>query len=81
MDFKMKISVDEKGQQTCIFENEKVAIHIVLKKDYSNVESKLRDLQIIKDVEDALETVPTTNEFKELIDSYGFLYIEKNDSD
>jgi hypothetical protein len=77
MDFKMEITVDEKGRKVCIFEDEKISIHIVLKKDYSNVESKLRDLQIIRDIEEALETVPTTDEFKELVDSYGFLYLEK----
>jgi len=77
MDFKIEITTDEKGRKVCIFEDAKVTIHIVLKKDYSNIESKFRDIHIIKDIEEALETAPTTDEFKELIDSYGFLYLEK----
>jgi len=74
MDVKIEFSVDEDCNKVCTFEDEKVAVHIVLKKDYSNVESKLRDLHILKDIEDALNVASGTDEFKELVDSYGFLY-------
>jgi len=74
MDLKIEFSVNEDGNKVCTFEDENVAVHIVLKKDYSDVESKLRDLHILKDIEDALSVASGTDEFKELVDSYGFLY-------
>ncbi len=57
------------------------SVQIVLKKDYSNVESKLRDLHILKDIEDALNDISETNVFKELVASYGFLSMDKKDMD
>jgi hypothetical protein len=77
MDVKIELSVDEDGNKVCTFEDEKIAVHVVLKKDYSDIESKLRDLHILKDIEDALYVVSETDEFKELVDSYGFLYLDK----
>ena len=74
MDVKIELSVDEDGKKVCTFEDENLVVHIVLKKDYSNVESKLRDLHILKDIENALNVASETDEFKELVDSYGFLY-------
>jgi hypothetical protein len=77
MDVKMELSVDNKGHKVCKFEDEKIIIQIVLKKDYSNVESKLRDINIINDIEQALEAASYTDEFQDLVDSYGFLYPNK----
>jgi hypothetical protein len=74
MDLTIEISVDEEGNKVCTFEDENIAVHIVLKKDYSDVESKLRDLHILKDIENALNVASESDEFKELVDSYGFLY-------
>ena len=74
---KMELSNDEQGRKVCTFEDEKVMVQITLKKDYSDVESKLRDTHIIKDIEDALEAASVTEEFKELVDSYGLLYVDK----
>jgi hypothetical protein len=70
---KVESSVDEDENKVCTVEDENMAIHIVLKKNYSDVKSKLRDLHILKDIEDALNVVSVTDEFKELVDSYGFL--------
>ncbi len=81
MDVEIKLSVNEDGNKVCIIEDENVAVQIVLKKNYSNVESKLRNLHILKDIEDALNAVPGTDEFKELVDSYGLLYEDKTDMD
>ncbi len=81
MDLEIKLSVNEDGNKICTVEDENVAVHIVLKKDYSNVESKIRDLHILRDIEDALNVVSETDEFKELVDSYGFLYEDKKDMD
>jgi len=50
-----------------------VAVQIVLKKDYSNIEEKFRDMYILQDIEKVLNGVPDTKEFKELVDSFGFL--------
>jgi len=44
-----------------------------LKKDYSNIEEKFRDMYILQDIEKVLNGVPDTKEFKELVDSFGFL--------
>ena len=77
----MELSVDEKGRKVCTFEDEKVVVHIVLKKDYSEVEPKLRNAHITKDIKTALKAVSETEEFKDLVDSYGLLYIEKQDAD
>ncbi len=81
VDVKIELTVNEDGNKVCKIEDENVSVRIVLKKDYSNVESKLRDLHILKDIEDALNAVPGTDELKELVDSYGFLYADKNDMD
>ena len=55
----------------------KIVVTIVLKKDYSDVAKKLRDANILKDIKEALESVTTTDEFKELVDSYGYLNVER----
>lgn len=81
MDVDIKLSVNEDGHKVCTVEDENVSVRIVLKKDYSNVESKLRDMHILKDIEDALNAVPRTDEFKELVDGYGLLYADKSDLD
>lgn len=78
MDVKIELSVDEDDNKVCTFEDENVAVHIVLKKNYSDIESKLRDLHILKDIEDALNVASETDKFKELVDSYGFLYFDNN---
>lgn len=81
MDVEIKLSVNEDGNKVCTIEDENVAVQIILKKNYSNVESKLRNLHILKDIEDVLKAVPETDEFKELVDSYGLLYADKTDMD
>lgn len=73
--------MNKAGNKVCTFEDENVVVQITLKKDYSNVESKLRDLHILKDIEDALNSASETDEFKELVDSYGLLYSDKRDMD
>ena len=81
MDVEIKLSVNEDGNKIFIIEDENVDVEIVIKKNYSNVESKLRNLHILKDIEDVLNAVPGTDEFKELVDSYGLLYADKTDMD
>lgn len=81
MNDESRISVNKAGNKVCTFEDENVVVQITLKKDYSNVESKLRDLHILKDIEDALNSASETDEFKELVDSYGLLYSDKRDMD
>lgn len=71
-----KFFVNDNGKNVCIIEDEKVHVEIVLKKDYSNVEEKLRELHILQDIETALEGASTTEDFKELVDSYGYLYVD-----
>ncbi len=77
MENKIKFSTDNDGNNVCKFEDEKIAVTIVLKKDYSDVAKKLRDANILKDIKEALESVTTTDEFKELVDSYGYLNVER----
>lgn len=77
MEGKIKLSTDINDHKVCEFEDDDIAVTIVLKKDYSEVEEKLRDADILKDIEDALGTATTTDEFKELVDSYGYLNIDK----
>jgi hypothetical protein len=81
VDVEIKLSVNEDGNKIFIIEDENVDVQIVIKKNYSNVESKLRNLHILKDIEDVLNAVPGTDEFKELVDSYGLLYADKTDMD
>ncbi len=81
MDVEIKLSINEDGNKVCTIEDENVAVQIVLKKDYSKVESKLRNLHILKDIEDALNSLPENDEFKELVDDYGLLYEDKQDMD
>ena len=76
MDCKVEIS-NKTGQNVCKFEDDKIEVTIVLKKDYSDVEDKLRNSDILKDIENALETVSATDEFRELVDSYGMLNIDR----
>jgi len=68
-----KFFEDEMGRKICSIEDENVAVEIVLKKDYSDVEEKFRDMHILQDIKKALDGVSDTKEFKELVDSYGFL--------
>ena len=74
---KINLATDINGHKVCKFEDEKIAVTIVLKKDYSDIEEKLRDIDILKDIEGALESVSVTDEFKELVDSYGYLNVDK----
>ncbi len=76
MDGKLELS-NKNGQKVCKFEDDNIEVTIVLKKDYSDVEFKLRTSKILKDIEDALEAVSKTDEFKDLVDSYGFLNIDR----
>lgn len=68
-----KFSEDVTGRKICSIEDENVAVEIVLKKDYSDVEEKFRDIHILQDIEKALNSVSDTDEFKELVDSFGYL--------
>jgi hypothetical protein len=77
MNGKINLATDINGHKVCKFEDEKIAVTIVLKKDYSDIEEKLRDIDILKDIERALESVSVTDEFKELVDSYGYLKVDK----
>lgn len=77
MNGKINLATDINGHKVCKFEDEKIAVTIVLKKDYSDIEEKLRDSDILKDIERALESVSVTDEFKELVDSYGYLKVDK----
>lgn len=77
MEGSVSFATDINGHKVCKFEDDKVAVTIVLKKDYSDVEEKLRNSDILKDIENALETVSATDEFRELVDSYGMLNIDR----
>jgi len=77
MDGIVNFATDINGHKVCKFEDEKIEVTIVLKKDYSDVEDKLRNVNILQDIEKALENVSSTDEFKELVDSYGFLRVDK----
>ncbi|AUB56372.1 hypothetical protein [Methanobacterium subterraneum] len=77
MDGIINFATDINGNKVCKFEDEKIAVTIVLKKDYSDVEEKLRNVNILQDIEKALETVSSTDEFKELVDSYGLLEVDR----
>lgn len=77
MEEKIQLSTDIDGNKVCKFEDGKIAVTIVLKKDYSDIEKKLRDADILKDIEGALEIVTSTNKFKELVDSYGYLDLDR----
>ncbi|CDG65131.1 MAG: hypothetical protein PWQ15_636 [Methanobacterium sp.] len=76
MEGSVNFATDINGHKVCKFEDDKIIVTIVLKKDYSDVEDKLRDSNILKDIEKALESVSTAEEFKELVDSYGLLNID-----
>lgn len=73
----VNFATDIDGNKVCKFEDEKISVTIVLKKDYSDVEEKLRNVNILQDIEKALETVSNTDEFKELVDSYGLLEVDR----
>ena len=77
MDETIQLSTNIDGNKVCKFEDEEISVTIVLKKDYSDIEKKLRDVDILKDIEGALEVVTTTDKFKELVDSYGYLDLER----
>ena len=76
MEVDFKFSVDEMGRNVCTIEDENVSVQIILKKDYSDVEERFRDLHILQDIENALGTASETEEFKDLVDSYGYLYVD-----
>ena len=76
MDVKFKFFKNNDGKIVCTLEDENIDLIIVLKKDYSDVEEKFRDLHILQDIENALGTASETDEFKDLVDSYGYLYID-----
>jgi len=76
MEVDFKFSMDKMGRNVCTIEDENVYVQIVLKKDYSDIEEKIRDIHILQDIETALDTATETNEFKDLVDSYGYLYID-----
>ena len=77
MDVIINFATDINGNKVCKFEDDKIEVTIVLKKDYSDVEEKLRNVNILQDIEKALETVSSTDEFKELVDSYGLLEVDR----
>jgi|WetSurMetagenome_2_1015567.scaffolds.fasta_scaffold248736_2 hypothetical protein len=77
MNGKISLATDINGHKVCKFEDDKIAVTIVLKKDYSDVEAKLRDADILKDIEGALEATTTAGTFKELVDSYGYLNVDR----
>ncbi|KAF5038023.1 hypothetical protein DSECCO2_558570 [anaerobic digester metagenome] len=77
MDGVINFATDINGHKVCKFEDDKIEVTIVLKKDYSNVEEKLRNVNILQDIEKALESVSSTDEFKELVDSYGLLEVDR----
>jgi hypothetical protein len=77
MDVKIELSVDENDNKVCTFEDENLTVRIVFKRDYADFESKIRNLHILKDIEDALNAASGTEEFKELVDSYGLLYVDR----
>jgi hypothetical protein len=77
----VELSVDGEGRKVFTFEDEKVAVRVVLKKDYSTLDSDLRNNEIIKDVEAALEAAFGTDDFKDFVDSSGLLYRGKVDMD
>jgi hypothetical protein len=77
MEEKIKLSTDINGHKVCEFEDDKISVTIILKKDYSDIEKKLRDSDILKDIEEALESVTATDKFKELVDSYGYLNVDR----
>lgn len=77
MEEKIRLTTDINGHKVCEFEDDKISVTIILKKDYSDVEKKLRDIDILKDIEDVLEAVTTTDKFKELVDSYGYLNVDR----
>jgi hypothetical protein len=77
MDGEIVLSTDINGNKICKFEDNDISVTIVLKKDYSDVESKIRYSNILKDIEKILETTTAMDEFKELVDSYGYLYVDR----
>jgi hypothetical protein len=76
MNVTFEFFVDEEGKNVYKLEDENVAVQIVLKKDYSEVEEKIRNLHILQDIENALDAASETEEFKDLVDSYGYLYVD-----
>lgn len=77
----VKLSVDGEGRKVLTFEDDKVIVRVILKGDYSNVDSDLRNKNIIKDVEGALEAAFETVDFKDFVDNSGLLYRDKIDMD
>ena len=73
----INFATDINGHKVCKFEDDKIEVTFVLKKVYSNVEEKLRNVNILQDIEKALESVSSTDEFKELVDSYGLLEVDR----
>ncbi len=81
MDTKIKISMSKDGKEVYKLEDDNIEVQIILKKDYADVELKLANMNILKDIEDALGTPSKINEFEELVDENGFLYDHKKDMD
>ncbi len=77
MEKKINVSTDVNGHKVCEYEDEKISVTIVLKKDYLDDEKSSTDCDIVKDIESAMESVTSTDEFKELVDSYGFLNVDR----
>ena len=76
MEVDFKVSKDKMGRKICTIEDENIYVQIVFKKNYSDIEEKLREIHILQDIENALDTAIETNEFKDLVDSYGYLYVD-----
>lgn len=69
--------MNKDGNEVYKVEDDNIEVQIILKKDYPDVELKLANINILKDIEDALNTPSQTNEFKDLVDENGFLYEDK----
>ena len=75
MEDKIRLTTDINGHKVCEFEDDKIAVTIVLKKDYSDVEDKLRDANILKDIEEAL--VSLTADFIKFKDKNYYKTVKK----
>jgi hypothetical protein len=76
MEVDFKVSMDKMGRNVCTIEDKNIYVQIIFKKNYSDIEEKLREIHILQDIENALDTAIETNEFKDLVDSYGYLYVD-----
>ncbi len=76
MEIDFKFSVDAMGRKVCPIEDGNVVVQIILNKDYPDVEEGFRDLHILQDIENALGNASEIEEFKDLVDRYGYLYVD-----